>query len=113
MRTHLALVLMMASAALPAQGEPAPMKLTTTGGIGVRSCATWLANADSEDHGSQWLLGFWSGSNVYKAGRGTVGSSTDGLGIIETVKKKCRAQPSATLMSVAVQLFNEFDREGK
>ena len=80
------------------------------------SCATWLASSASEAEGSAWLLGFWTGTNygAALAGQGgQIGVSTDALGIIGEVKRRCLNNPANTLMHEAVGLYLEFERAGK
>lgn len=81
-------------------------------GIGKASCASWLANQSSELEGSAWLLGFWTRGNYYNNSH-VVGSSTDPLGVIDSVKKECTETPADSLLSVAARLFKQFDQQGK
>lgn len=85
-------------------------------GAGAVSCATWLSTPTSELHGESWILGFWTGSNwvalTYGAER-NVGYSTDNLGLIGEVKKRCLNSPSQSVELVVVGVFNDFFKEGK
>ena len=81
-------------------------------GSGTSSCATWLATEADEAAGSNWLLGFWSGSNVRNS-NGLVGRSTDYLGVIAIAKKDCLEDPAATLVTVAIRTYNRFASEGR
>jgi hypothetical protein len=85
-------------------------------GIGNSSCASWLSSAVSESAGIDWVYGFWSGNNHSRAMRresATVGSSTDGAGIIGALKKRCAADPAAPLGQEAGKLYREFLKAGK
>ena len=60
-------------------------------------------------------MGFWSGLN-----RATginrmrvVGSTTDGDGIIEEVRKLCKEQPSLKISSATYEVYSRFQSSGK
>lgn len=105
-----AVICLLASAATAAAEQPRRVFVM---GMGRSSCATWLADASSEAEGNVWLLGFWTGSNVGNSKAGTVGHSTDARGILGSVKKKCLEDPAATVFSVASDLFDQFQRDGR
>ena len=79
-------------------------------GTGTESCAAWLATTYSETAGADWVLGFWTGVSVgVREGKGgKVGSTTDNLGIIGEIKKRCMTSPSAQLERTALDVFVEF-----
>jgi hypothetical protein len=66
-------------------------------GAGAVSCATWLSTPTSKLQGESWILGFWTGSNwvaLTVGAKRIVGYSTDNLGIIGEVKKRCLKTPA-------------------
>jgi hypothetical protein len=78
-----------------------------TMGIGHLSCANWLSNDISEQAGNSWVLGFWSGLNVFNTDH-TVGHSIDNLGKLGELKKTCVEHPSASLSTVAREIYDMF-----
>jgi hypothetical protein len=86
-----------------------------TFGIGRQSCASWLMDFQSEQEGSAWILGYWSGINYSDAmaGRRAVGESTDGPGVLGEMKKRCRERPAENMQSELINLFIELRAKGK
>ena len=85
-------------------------------GTGTESCAAWLATPYSESAGTSWILGFWTGANwgtQMGGGSGDVGSTTDNLGIIGEVKKRCMNSPSNNIANTAADVFGEFVKARK
>jgi hypothetical protein len=109
MRITLALVL---SAIGCAHAVAQPMELRVSG-LGRASCATWLADKASENEGMAWILGFWTGANALDPAGGTVGKSTDNLGIIAEVKRRCLEAPSEALVGVVSPMFVQFRDAGR
>ncbi len=72
-------------------GSSARGQLTNVFGIGRKSCATW--NSENNAQVQAWALGYWTGLHVMNPKDHTVGSSTDGEGIIEEVRLVCQAHP--------------------
>jgi len=81
-------------------------------GIGSVSCATWLSNTANEQEGTVWLMGFWTGMS-YGSGDISVGSLTDTLGIIASVKASCALDPAELLSIHAMVVFNKFRSLGR
>lgn len=84
-------------------------------GIGIRSCATWLATPASENAGANWILGYWSGANFgagHSDGPSGVGASTDGAGLIGEMKKRCTENPASTVSGELSKLYVEFSDKG-
>jgi hypothetical protein len=101
----------MSSAAGGATGD----RLLLAYGVGAQSCATWLSTSARREVGIQWVFGFWSARNVegyMRKEHGDVGASTDNLGIIGEIEKKCREQPSTTLMMVTGTAYSFFQGAG-
>ena len=100
---------------LTTQSKAETFKVETLG-AGAASCATWLSSPTSERQGEQWILGFWTGSNWVALTYGTkrnVGYSTDNLGLIGEVKKRCLNSPSQTLGTIVTDVFNQFFKAGR
>ena len=95
-----------------AQALAQPKELRVSG-IGRVSCATWLADKASENEGVAWILGYWTGANALDEAGGTVGDSTDNLGIIAEAKRRCLDAPSETLMGVVGPMFVQFRDAGR
>lgn len=75
-------------------------------GQGTKSCASWLASRSSESDGITWLLGMWTGLNLFNLeDHHTVGSSTDGMGIYGEVKKVCAETPSMSLANATLSAY--------
>ncbi|MEO9168388.1 MAG: hypothetical protein ABI230_08295 [Aestuariivirga sp.] len=85
-------------------------------GMGQGSCAKWLSTPALEIQGNDWILGFWTGSNLgtsSSGGSGITGHTTDAYGIIGEVKKRCINSPSQLLGGVAAGVFNEFAKANR
>lgn len=84
---------------------------------GHQSCATWLSSPSSENAGSHWVLGFWSGKNMEAAlsnpAAGRVGSSTDNAGVVGEVKLTCQSRPSLSLVAATLETYERFKSEGR
>ncbi len=93
-------------------GAPAQDHETLVFGIGRASCATWLADSQSEYEGSAWIMGFWTGANTWGES-GLTGASTDAAGVIESVKVLCRKDPAMLLMTAVSKLYLKFKNEGR
>jgi|SRR5665213_498392 len=81
-------------------------------GIGSNSCAYWLSNPVFDRDGRNWVLGYWSGLNV-NAAHPAVGVHSDAEGIWGEVKKICVAEPSTPLSSAVMDVYTQFERDGK
>jgi hypothetical protein len=83
----------------------------------MNSCAKWQSSRVEEIHGLNWLLGWWSAANQLNAGYtgkpGTVGNSTDGMGVIGEVKLLCQQQPSLSLLDATSRVYRRFEDEGR
>ena len=82
-------------------------------GIGNESCARWTTSrvAALELEASTWIMGFWSGLN--RATVRVVGSTTDGDGIIEEVRKLCKEQPALKISSATYEVYSRFQSSEK
>lgn len=70
------------------------------------SCATALQRGDRFDNSTRtWVLGFWSGLNA--ADGAIVGSDTDTNGVMAEVEKKCREEPSLSVMNGVYMTYDE------
>lgn len=67
-------------------------------GIGLRSCATWMASESSQRAGENWILGAWTGMNLKNPKSNIVGVNSDGNGILGEVRNYCVQKPSAMLL---------------
>lgn len=74
-------------------------------GIGSRSCAHWQSTPSRQIAGSNWIFGYWTGTNVASLSNSPVGESTDGEGLLAEVKKVCDAQPSMRLMDAVSAVY--------
>jgi hypothetical protein len=74
-------------------------------GIGNESCANWLSNAYKEDEGRVWIMGFWSGLNLFNNADHTVGRANDVKGVLGEVKRICIARPSLELGRAAREVY--------
>jgi len=81
-------------------------------GDGQESCANWLSSPSNEVYGGTWILGFWTAGNAFGQ-TGQVGSSTDGAGIIASVKQLCLSDPALNLMLATYTVFNRFAKAGR
>ncbi len=82
-------------------------------GKGTLTCATWLASPADRREGNQWIWGFWTGINSYGTPGGSVGHSTDHLGITAEVAKVCEAEPSLLLLYASVRVYRQFELESR
>jgi|ERR1700682_2849584 hypothetical protein len=82
-------------------------------GIGIKSCEHWLSNPETESAGSNWILGYWSGMNVFHPDNHMVGSKTDGDAIIQEVRKICNQSPSTNLVVVINAVYLNFEQQNK
>lgn len=73
---------------------------------GSTSCANWMQD---ELQGSNWLMGYWSGRNIENLS--TVGSSTDGPGILGEIRLICAKEPSLSIANAAAKLYRRFQLE--
>lgn len=81
-----------------------PLNMTLEFGVGRGSCATTYQTLDDAAI-ANWILGYWTGLN--QAYAKTIGTSTDGAGIIAEVKRRCAAAPA----SQTIEIINAFYRE--
>jgi hypothetical protein len=81
-------------------------------GIGAKSCAYWQSTPATVSEGHAWIYGYWSGLNTHSNKSRTVGSRTDGVGVVAEVKKICDARPSMTLTDATLSAYTEM-AEGK
>jgi len=80
------------------------------------SCAAWLSSPSKESEGFTWIVGFWSGLNfsaVLTNGNTAVGHSTDGWGVVALIKRRCQDNPSESLISQTMYVYNTLKREGR
>jgi hypothetical protein len=92
-------------------GDQTTIHETYLVGIGRLSCAHWLSTPETKRAGIDWILGYWSGANAWRhPGSNTVGSSTDGEGILAEVNKECAAHPSEALIWAANAVYQMLDR---
>jgi hypothetical protein len=82
-------------------------------GIGLESCTHWLSNPQTESAGANWILGYWSGMNVFHSDNHMVGSKTDGDAIIGEVRKICNQSPSTNLNEAISAVYLNFQRQNK
>jgi hypothetical protein len=82
-------------------------------GIGLNSCGHWLSSPERESAGANWMLGYWSGMNVFHADNQMVGSKTDGDAIIAEVRKICNQSPSTNLNEAINAVYLDFQRQNK
>lgn len=101
------LLLWTVTSPVQAQSDVRPFFLV---GIGRSSCATWLSSRDTLDQGKVWILGFWSGMNMWYPDRGDIGGSTDAEGIFGEVRKRCTDQPSMPLFQAVTLAFTAMAR---
>ena len=108
------LALAVALAAAPATAPKAGETVTVFAvGIGNMSCAHWLSTPAKLAEGTAWVMGYWTGSNVWSEGRHDVGIHTDGDAIVGEIKLICTAEPSTQLMFATSRVFSRFRSEGK
>jgi hypothetical protein len=74
-------------------------------GIGLKSCAYWQSSPATVDEGRSWIVGHWSGLNTFNNQNHTVGSKTDGEGIIGEVKRVCDSRPSISLSNAVLSVY--------
>jgi hypothetical protein len=79
-------------------------------GWGIESCASWLARPPADGTGDQWILGLWSGLNEMSSS--SVGSSADGHGVVEEVRRFCEEHPSTNLTSTASTVYMNIRQKG-
>jgi hypothetical protein len=82
-------------------------------GIGLESCAHWLSNPQTESAGANWILGYWSGMNIFHSDNHMVGSKTDGDAIIGEVRKICNQSPSTKLNEAISAVYLNFQQQNK
>ncbi|HWA19959.1 MAG TPA: hypothetical protein VG757_13275 [Devosia sp.] len=104
MKAAVVIAVLMASA-IPAHAQVMVL------GIGRMSCASWLATPSSENEGTIWLFGYWTGVNAAIGDK--VGWTTDALGVVGAIKKRCEDDPADFLANVAGKVFYEFRRDGR
>jgi hypothetical protein len=69
-------------------------------GIGRKSCANWLSNTEGESEGQTWILGYWSGANIFDASSHFAGANSDAYAIWREVKKICLSEPSTVFDAI-------------
>ena len=74
-------------------------------GIGQGSCGTWLSTPSNTIQGDQWILGWWSATNLANERNKFVGEQTDGEGILGEVRKVCTDNPSMLLINATASVY--------
>lgn len=74
-------------------------------GVGTGSCASWLSTENNKFQGDVWILGAWSGMNVYNTKNHVVGSNTDAQGLIAEVRAVCVKSPSLVLHNAVIEAY--------
>jgi hypothetical protein len=80
-------------------------------GTGRMSCATW--NSENDAQVQAWTLGYWTGLNVMNPKDHTVGSSTDGEGIIGEVRLVCQAHPAMGVLDAENIVYGRMEAAHK
>jgi len=96
-------------AASPALGQANTMVY----GQGRLSCASWTGNPMTETDTHGWILGYWTGLNMYNSTNHVVGASTDSQGIVGEVRRVCLAQPSKRLFRAISDVYERLMAEGQ
>lgn len=80
------------------------------------SCGSFLnAGAENNPTWRFWVLGFWSGMNWEAANRkkGVTGSTTDGDGVVLSVKKRCQDDPALSVPFVIAKMHEQFEKDAR
>jgi hypothetical protein len=89
-----------------ARAQPQQLTQPTVAfGIGRLSCASWLNNPAEYADGAGWILGYWTGLNVYNPDSHTVGRLTNGTNILTEVELLCRRRPAVTIIEVEAEVY--------
>ena len=80
------------------------MLLQFKGYGGDNSCAWWMLSPNHKVAGNMFLLGFFSGANMWNPFDHQVG--TDAAGIYAEVAQACAGQPSRSLAEAAMEVYN-------
>jgi len=78
--------------------------------FGTVRCATWLSSPTYEEQGKLWILGYWSGMNVFHEDR-MVGHQVDPEDIFGEVRKICILRPSEALALAVREVYGVIAEE--
>jgi hypothetical protein len=78
--------------------------------FGTVRCATWLSNPTFEEQGELWILGYWSGMNVFHEDR-MVGHQVDPEDIFGEVRKICILRPTEALALAVREVYGTITEE--
>lgn len=78
--------------------------------FGTIRCATWLSSPTYEEQGKLWILGYWSGMNVFHEDR-MVGHQVDPEDIFGEVRKICILRPTEALALAVREVYGVIAEE--
>ena len=85
----------------------------TSFGMGISSCATWLATPTQERDGGNWILGFFSAANLASADHHDVGGSVGPAAIVTEVRTLCADEPRMRMGEAAARVYKAFEHDRK
>ncbi len=94
---------------------PSPGRVESFG-LGGLSCATWNVPSARQAQADQWILGYWSATNVaaFTSGHsGCAGCTTDEAGILGEIHRFCSEEPSRTILYATVTIYNRLYNDGR
>jgi hypothetical protein len=83
-----------------------------TYGMGNQSCASWTDNPAATVAGDQWILGYWSALNLVNTTNKSVGSKTDGEGVLGEVRLYCQQHPSMLINAAVSDVYVRMAKVG-
>ena len=75
------------------------------------SCAWWLSSAMNRETGNAYLLGLWSGSNIWNTYNHAVGG--DAESIFAEVAQICAARPALSLLRAGSEIYSRQMRRAR